>query len=89
VIWGQKPDTKTDVLDPFGVLEPDEVQIKSSYYNLKMPDGTNSNIVLGDVLVRTSLMPGAKYISLVILAYQEPLQASYRCQKGEYGFARA
>lgn len=66
-----------EVLDPFGVLEPDEVQIKSSHYNLKMPDGTNSNIVLGDVLVSTvSLMLDIMYISLIVLAYQEPLQAS-------------
>lgn len=65
-----------EVLDPFGVLEPDEVQIKSSHYNLKMPDGTNSNIVLGDVLVSVSLMLDIMYISLIVLAYQEPLQAS-------------
>ncbi|KAM6492722.1 RNA dependent RNA polymerase domain containing protein [Amanita muscaria] len=37
--------------DPFGVLEPDEIQLKSTNYNLKMPNGTMSNMVLGDVLV--------------------------------------
>ncbi|KAF8639473.1 hypothetical protein AX17_001493 [Amanita inopinata Kibby_2008] len=37
--------------DPFGVLEPNEIQLKSSHQNLKTPDGTNSDILLGDILL--------------------------------------
>ncbi|KAF8969583.1 RNA dependent RNA polymerase-domain-containing protein [Flammula alnicola] len=39
------------VPDPFGVLGPEEVQIKSSRRNLKTQDGLLSDIILGDVLI--------------------------------------
>jgi hypothetical protein len=44
---------KTVGLDPFGVLGPEEVQIKSSKRNLKLDDGLTTDIILGDVLVRS------------------------------------
>ena len=40
------------ILDPFGVLGPEEVQIKSSHRNLKTDDGLLTDIILGDILVR-------------------------------------
>jgi len=39
------------ILDPFGVLGPEEVQIKSSKRNLRTDDGLLTDIILGDVLV--------------------------------------
>lgn len=37
--------------DPFGVLGPNEVHIKSSSRNLKGTDGMLTDTILGDVLV--------------------------------------
>jgi hypothetical protein len=37
--------------DPYGVLQPDEIQLKSSEKDLPMPDGLLGDVVLGDVLV--------------------------------------
>ncbi|KAF9561155.1 hypothetical protein CPC08DRAFT_689324 [Agrocybe pediades] len=37
--------------DPYGVLGPNEIQVKSSTRNLKLEDGTLSDTILGDVLV--------------------------------------
>jgi len=42
-------------LDPYGILAPDEVQILSRDSKFRCPDGTESNVVLGDVLVSVSL----------------------------------
>lgn len=38
--------------DPYSVLGPDEIQIKSSRRNLVNEDGTLTDIIIGDVLVR-------------------------------------
>ena len=37
--------------DPYGVLSPDEIQIKSSHRNLIGIDGLETDIILGDVFV--------------------------------------
>lgn len=39
------------VPDPYGVLGPDEIQIKSSHRNLVGIDGLETDIILGDVLI--------------------------------------
>ena len=44
------------VLDPFGVLGPEEIQIKSSKRNLKMDDGLATDIILSDVVVRSPVI---------------------------------
>lgn len=38
--------------DPYGVLGPDEIQIKSSRRDFKTPDGLDADVITGDVLVR-------------------------------------
>jgi RNA-dependent RNA polymerase len=42
--------------DPYGVLQPDEIQLRSSQNDLLMPDGLQSNMILGDVLVGVFLL---------------------------------
>jgi len=43
-------------LDPFGVLGPNEIQVKSSNRNLKTNDGLLTDTLLGDVLVSQKKM---------------------------------
>lgn len=74
-------ETETNGLDPFGVLELDEVQIRSSCYNLKMLDGTNSNLVLGDVLVST-LSYSVRYIHLTHYSSLAGILANFQLMSG-------
>jgi RNA-dependent RNA polymerase len=42
--------------DPYGILGPDEIQIKSSHRNLIGLDGLETDYIVGDVLVRLTLI---------------------------------
>jgi hypothetical protein len=39
------------ILDPIGVLEPNELFFRSSHANLAVPDGTEADIITGDILI--------------------------------------
>ncbi|KAG1767262.1 RNA dependent RNA polymerase-domain-containing protein [Suillus occidentalis] len=55
------------VPDPSGTLAPDEVQILSKDSKFLCPDGTDSNVVLGDVLVRAVEKPELRNFTDVIV----------------------
>ncbi|KAG1795927.1 RNA dependent RNA polymerase-domain-containing protein [Suillus plorans] len=59
------------VPDPSETLAPDEVQILSKDSKFRCPDGTESNVVLGDVLVKAVEKPELRrYTDMIVCSVQ-------------------
>ncbi|KAG2056931.1 hypothetical protein BDR06DRAFT_980975 [Suillus hirtellus] len=73
------------VPDPSGTLAPDEVQILSKDSKFLCPDGTESNVVLGDVLVKAVEKPELRrYTDVIVCSVQGTRRFADLLAGGDY-----
>ena len=72
-------DTDISPADPYSVLGPDEVQIKSSRRHLKTNDGLLTDVITGEVLV-SAIYPLRSQADRY-LGDKKSLQIANRCSK--------